>query len=104
MYAIIETGGKQVRVAPGDKIRVEKLSGDKGSQVSFDRVLAVKPEQGDLKIGAPLVEGARVTAKVLGQHKARKILVFKYRNKTNYRRRYGHRQPYTELVIEAIEA
>lgn len=103
MYAIIETGGKQYRVAPGDKLRIEKLAAGDGEVVTFDKVLAVQNGSG-LKVGTPVVAGAKVTAKVVSQGKYPKILVFKYRHKTNYRRRYGHRQPYTEIVIEGIEA
>lgn len=102
MYAIIETGGKQYRVAPGDTIRVEKLNVEAGDTVTLDKVLAVSKE-GGLAVGAPYVEGAKVVAKVAGQGKAKKIFVFKYKNKVNYRRRQGHRQPFTQLVIESIE-
>ncbi len=102
-YAIVETGGKQHRVAEGDTIYVEKLTAEPGEQVRLDRVLLVNRE-GELRVGAPTVEGAAVVARVSGHGKARKILVFKYRPKKRYRRRYGHRQPYTRLVIEKIEA
>lgn len=104
MYAIIETGGKQYKVAPGDKIRVEKLDGAEGDAVTFDKVIFVSKDDGNLVFGNPTVAGARVTGKVVRQGKGPKILVFKYHNKVNYRRRYGHRQPFTEVVIEAIEA
>ncbi|MCG0240022.1 MAG: 50S ribosomal protein L21 [Firmicutes bacterium] len=103
MYAIIETGGKQYRVAPGETIRVEKLPGNAGDTVVFDRVLAVSKD-GQLTVGNPLVAGAKVTGKILKQDKYPKILVLKYKAKVNYRRRYGHRQPYTEVAIEQIEA
>lgn len=103
MYAIIETGGKQYRVAQGDSIRVEKLAHAEGDSVTFDKVLAVSKE-GGLTIGTPYVEGAKVIAKVTGEGKGKKIRVFKYKAKKNYRRRQGHRQPFTQLVIEAIEA
>lgn len=103
MYAIIKTGGKQYRVAEGDVIRVEKLDAAEGDAVVFDQVLTVVND-GDVKIGKPLLEGAKVTGKVEAQGKERKILVFKYKAKSNYRRRQGHRQPFTKVVIEKIEA
>ena len=102
MYAIIKTGGKQYRVQEGDNIFVEKLDADVDSNVVFDQVLAVVND-GDVKVGAPVVEGAKVTAKVLAQGKEKKILVFKYKAKSNYRRRQGHRQPFTKVAIEKIE-
>ncbi|EFD94010.1 50S ribosomal protein L21 [Megasphaera lornae] len=102
MYAIIKTGGKQYRVQEGDNIFIEKVAGEVDSQVVFDQVLAVVKD-GDVKIGTPVVEGAKVTAKVLKQGKEKKILVFKYKAKSNYRRRQGHRQPFTKVVIEKIE-
>ncbi|WP_264844800.1 50S ribosomal protein L21 [Caldinitratiruptor microaerophilus] len=102
MYAIIETGGKQYRVAPGDKIRVERLPAGEGETVTFDRVLAVERD-GEFRVGTPTVPGARVSARVVGHGKGPKILVFKFRAKSNYRRRQGHRQPFTELQIESIE-
>ena len=103
MYAIIKTGGKQYRVAEGDVIMVEKLAAEAGETVAFDEVLAVV-DGANTKVGKPLVEGAKVTAKVEAQGKAKKILVFKYKAKSNYRRRQGHRQPFTKVVIEKIEA
>jgi large subunit ribosomal protein L21 len=102
MYAIIKTGGKQYRVQEGDNIFVEKLASDVDSEVVFDQVLAVV-DDGDVKVGSPVVEGAKVTAKVLEQGKEKKVLVFKYKAKSDYRRRQGHRQPYTKVVIEKIE-
>ena len=102
MYAIIKTGGKQYRVQEGDNIFVEKLDADVDSNVVFDQVLAVVND-GDVKLGAPVVEGAKVTAKVLAQGKEKKIRVFKYKAKSNYRRRQGHRQPFTKVSIEKIE-
>lgn len=102
MYAIIKTGGKQYRIQEGDNIFVEKLDADVDSNVVFDQVLAVVND-GDVKVGAPVVEGAKVTAKVLAQGKEKKILVFKYKAKSNYRRRQGHRQPFTKVSIEKIE-
>jgi len=103
MYAIIKTGGKQYKVAEGEVIYVEKLDAEAGDAVTFDEVLAVVAD-GDVKVGKPVVEGAKVTGKVEAQGKEKKILVFKYKAKSNYRRRQGHRQPYTKVVIEKIEA
>lgn len=102
MYAVIKTGGKQYRVAEGDVLNVEKLNAEAGSEVVFDEVLTVVNDA-DVKIGQPVVEGAKVTAKVVEQGKGEKILVFKYKAKSNYRRRMGHRQPYTKVTIEKIE-
>lgn len=102
MYAIIKTGGKQYRVREGATIFVEKLESEVDAVVVFDEVLAVGSE-GNLKIGTPVVEGAKVTGKVIAQGKEKKILVFKYKAKSNYRRRQGHRQPFTKVVIEKIE-
>ncbi len=92
-----------MRSAEGDVITVEKLEANEGDAVSFDQVLTVVKEDG-VVVGKPVVEGAKVTAKVQAQGKARKILVFKYKAKSNYRRRQGHRQPFTKVVIEKIEA
>ena len=103
MYAVIKTGGKQYKVSEGDVITVEKLAANEGDAVVFDNVLTVVND-GDVKVGTPVVEGAKVTGKVEAQGKAKKILVFKYKAKSNYRRRQGHRQPFTKVVIEKIEA
>jgi large subunit ribosomal protein L21 len=103
MYAIIETGGKQYKVQEGDVIYIEKLTAAEGESVSFDQVLAVSAEEG-LKIGAPLVAGAIVSGKVDGHGKGEKIIVYKYKAKKNYRRKQGHRQPYTRVTIEKIQA
>ncbi len=100
MYAIIETGGKQYKVAEGDVIFVEKLDAEVEATYTFDKVLAVGGDE--TKIGAPVVEGASVTAKVLKQGKDKKVIVFKYKPKKNYRRKQGHRQPYTKVQIEKI--
>jgi large subunit ribosomal protein L21 len=102
MYAVIETGGKQYKVKEGDVLRVEKLPSEPGEIVEFDTVLLAHDGE-NVKVGNPVLSGARVTAKVIAQGKARKILVFKYKAKKNYRKRYGHRQPYTEIRIEKIE-
>lgn len=103
VYAVVETGGKQYRVSEGDVINVELLNAAKGDTVVLDQVRLVAGDDG-VKVGTPLVSGAKVTAKVQDVGKGRKILVFKYKPKKNYRRRYGHRQPYSRLVIEKIEA
>ncbi len=103
VYAIIETGGKQYRVSEGDEVLVEKLDIGEGENVVFDRVLAVV-KKGELVVGTPMVSGAKVTGKVVEQGKGKKILVFKYKAKSNYRRRQGHRQPFTKVVIEKIKA
>jgi large subunit ribosomal protein L21 len=101
LFAIVETGGKQYKVREGTVLRVEKLDAAPGEEVVFDRVLAVECD-GDFKVGTPYVPGARVTALVRSQGKAKKILVFKYKPKKNYRRRKGHRQLYTEVAIQKI--
>ena len=103
MYAIVKTGGKQYKVAQGDVLFVEKLEANEGGVVTLDQVLAVAGENG-LTVGAPVVEGATVTAKVVAQGKAKKVIVYKYKAKKDYRRKQGHRQPYTKLVIESINA
>ena len=102
MYAIIQTGGKQYRVSEGDVLSIEKLSAAEGEEVVFDQVLTVVAD-GDVKIGKPVLEGAKVTAKVVEHGKGEKILVFKYKAKSNYRKRQGHRQPYTKVEISKIE-
>jgi len=100
MYAVIKTGGKQYKVAPGDKLRVEKLLGEVGDTVTFDEVLLIGGEA--LKIGQPRVEGAKVEAKIMAQDRAKKIIIFKFRRRKNYRRKSGHRQPFTALEITGI--
>lgn len=102
MYAIIQTGGKQYRVSEGDVVSIEKLTAAEGEEVVFDQVLTVVAD-GDVKIGKPVLEGAKVTAKVVEHGKGEKILVFKYKAKSNYRKRQGHRQPYTKVEISKIE-
>jgi large subunit ribosomal protein L21 len=102
MYAIIETGGKQYKVAEGDVIYVEKLNASEGEEVTFDKVLAVAKD-GGLVVGAPLVSGASVSGKVEKHGKEAKIIVFKYKPKKNYRRKQGHRQPYTKVTIGKIQ-
>lgn len=101
MYAIIKTGGKQYCVEEGKVITIEKLEAQQGEEVTFDEVLLVSGDA--VKIGQPTVVGAKVTAKVLEQGKEAKIRIFKYKAKSNYRRRQGHRQPFTKVQIEKIE-
>ncbi|MGI6453235.1 MAG: 50S ribosomal protein L21 [Syntrophomonadaceae bacterium] len=103
MYAIVKTGGKQYKVSEGDFLKVEKLDAEVGEEVVLDQVLMVSDGAGALKIGAPLVENARVVAKVLEQDKHKKIIVYKYKRRKNYHKKQGHRQPYTKLQIEKIE-
>jgi len=102
VYAIIETGGKQYRVTPGQRIKVEKLDVEVGSVVELDRVLAVGSGEAGLTVGTPHVPGARAVARVLEHGRDDKVIVFKYKPKVNYRVKRGHRQYYTELLIEAI--
>ncbi|MBN8236770.1 50S ribosomal protein L21 [Halobacillus kuroshimensis] len=102
MYAIIETGGKQVKVEQGQEIYVEKMDVEAGETVTFDKVLFVGGD--DTKVGAPYVDGASVTAKVEKQGLQKKLTVFKYKPKKNYKRKQGHRQPYTKLIVDEINA
>jgi large subunit ribosomal protein L21 len=101
MYAVFKTGGKQYRVEKGDKLRVEKVPGNVGDAVTFDQVLLVSGE-GKLTLGRPLVGGAKVEAKVVEQGLGRKVVIFKFRRRKNYRRKTGHRQPFTALEITNI--
>lgn len=103
MYAVVKTGGKQYRVSPGDSIEVEKLPHEVGQQIELDEVLLVAGGPG-LRIGQPVVPGARVKATVTRQARGRKVVVFKYHNKNRYRRRKGHRQHFTRLRIDEIVA
>ena len=100
MYAIIATGGKQYRVREGDVIYIEKIDAQVDSTVSFDVLLM--GNDGDVKIGTPVVEGVKVEGKVVGQIRGEKIVVYKYKSKKNYRRKQGHRQPYTKVEITKI--
>jgi large subunit ribosomal protein L21 len=103
MYAVIKTGGKQYRVAAGEKIKVEQIPADVGAEVTLDQVLMVG-EGESVKIGAPLVSGASVKAVVLSQGRHDKITIFKMRRRKHFQKHQGHRQNYTELRIEAISA
>ena len=102
MYAIIQTGSKQYKVAVGDIIEVEKLDLEAGAEVTFDQVLAVAGDDGKLNIGTPMVEGAKVAAKVLDEFRAKKIVAFKMKRRKGYRRTIGHRQTLTRVEITAI--
>ena len=101
MYAVIETGGKQYRVQEGDVLTIEKLNVEAGDKVTFDKVL-VLAEEGGLKVGAPYVEGAAVTGEVVENGKGKKVIIFKYKAKKDYRKKQGHRQPYTMVKIESL--
>jgi large subunit ribosomal protein L21 len=102
-YAVIRTGGKQYRVAPGDVIRIEKLPGDVGSTIEFGEVLLTAAD-GEVRVGQPVVAGALVRGEIVAHGKAKKILVFKKKRRKNYRRRQGHRQHLTSVRVTAIEA
>ncbi len=103
MYAIIKTGGKQYKVAPGDVVKVESLGAKAGETVEIADVLLME-NAGDVKIGNPLVSGAKVTAEVVREGRAKKVLVFKHKRRKNYRKMRGHRQDFTELKIKEITA
>ena len=103
MYAVLVTGGKQYRVQEGDVLFVEKLNAEVETTVELNQILAVGKEEG-LIVGKPVVEGAKVVAKILAQGKAKKIVVFKFKRKKDYRKKQGHRQAYTKIQIEKIEA
>jgi large subunit ribosomal protein L21 len=102
MYAVVRTGGKQVRVEPGARVRVEKLAGEVGETIELDDVLLVGGE-GDLKIGTPVVEGAKVVGTITAQGRHPKITVFKMKRRKGYRRKQGHRQDYTEIQVDSIQ-
>ncbi|MFH7325518.1 50S ribosomal protein L21 [Desulfurivibrio sp. C05AmB] len=101
MYAIIRTGGKQYQVAPGERLRVEKLAGEVGDTVELADVLLVA-DGSEIRVGRPMVEGAKVTARIIEQDKAKKVLVFKKKRRKGYRLKKGHRQPYTALEVKEI--
>ena len=103
MYAVVATGGKQYKVEEGEVLRCEKLAGEIGDEVVFDQVLMVSDGE-DVRIGQPVVEGATVKGSIVEQGKNKKILVFKYKRRKRYRRKQGHRQPFTAVKISAIEA
>ena len=103
MYAVIKTGGKQYRVVAGQKLKVEQIAADIGQQVTLNEVLAVGSGE-DLVVGTPLVSGASVVAKVVSQGRHDKVRIFKMRRRKHYQKRQGHRQNYTELLIETVNA
>ena len=102
MYAVIATGGKQYKVSEGDVIKVEKLGVEAGQTYTFDKVLLVSGDE--VKVGAPTVEGATVEADVIGDTKGKKVIVYKYKRKTGYHKKNGHRQAYTQVKIDKINA
>ncbi|MBU1177028.1 MAG: 50S ribosomal protein L21 [Patescibacteria group bacterium] len=102
MFAIIKTGGKQYLISAGDKIKIEKIDTEEGKEVVFDEVLLLGKDEKDIKIGDPLVKGAKVNAKVIKQDRAKKIIIFKYKPKKRYKNKKGHRQLYTEVEILKI--
>jgi large subunit ribosomal protein L21 len=102
MYAVIQTGGKQYKVAPGEEIRVEKLSGNVGDEVYFDTVLLVSKD-GKVAVGKPVLKDTRVAAKITSHNRGPKIVVFKYKRRKGYRRKQGHRQDYTGVKILDVE-
>ena len=103
MYAVVATGGKQYRVNEGDRVQVEKINGDSGASVVLEEVLMIGDGEKS-KIGAPLVKGAKVEAKIVTQDRAKKIVVFKFKKRKKYRKKQGHRQSFTELLITKIKA
>jgi len=102
MYAVVRTGGKQIKVAPGQSVRVEKLDGTVGDGIEFNQVLLIGGE-GDLRVGRPTVDGAVVTGKITAQARGPKLRIFKMKRRTGYRRKYGHRQAYTEVLVDEIQ-
>lgn len=103
MYAIVETGGKQYKIQPGEVLRVEKLPGNVGDAVAFDKVLMLGTDD-DVRVGTPMVGGARVTGRIVDQDKGRKVVIFKFKRRKGYRLKKGHRQLFTAVRIDAIEA
>lgn len=103
MYAVLSTGGKQYKVEEGEVLRIEKIPGEIGSSISFDKVLMFSDGE-KVRVGAPLLEGISVSGHIVEQDKAKKILVFKSKRRKNYRRKQGHRQPYTAVKIDSITA
>jgi large subunit ribosomal protein L21 len=103
MYAVVSTGGKQYKVQKGETLRIEKIQGEVGSKVTLDKVLLVADGE-NIRVGQPVIEKAAVQASIVEQDKAKKILVFKYKRRKRYRRKQGHRQPYTAIRIDGIEA
>jgi len=107
MYAVIETGGKQYRVQPGDFLQIEKLDGDIGSSIQFDQVLffsKANPDQAHVVLGKPFIQGASVQAEVVGQGRGDKILIIKMKRRKQYRRTQGHRQDYTQVLVTSVDS
>ena len=102
MYAVVNTGGKQYKVQKGETLRIEKIPGEVGTRVTFDKVLMVADGE-NVRVGQPLLEKAAVLASIVEQDKAKKIIVFKYKRRKRYRRKQGHRQPYTAVRIDGID-
>jgi large subunit ribosomal protein L21 len=103
MYAVVSTGGKQYKVQKGETLRIEKIPGEVGGKVTLDKVLLVADGE-NIRVGRPVIEKAAVQASIVEQDKAKKILVFKYKRRKRYRRKNGHRQPFTAIRIDGIEA
>ena len=103
MYAVIETGGQQFKVAAGETLKVEKLEGDVGSEVILDKILMVKTDDG-VKVGNPYLEGAQVKAEIVDQDRDKKVIVFKYKRRKGYKKMRGHRQHFTKIKISTIVA
>jgi large subunit ribosomal protein L21 len=103
MYAVVSTGGKQYKVQKGETLRIEKIPGDVGGKVTLDKVLLIADGE-NIRVGQPMIEKAAVQASIVEQDRAKKILVFKYKRRKRYRRKAGHRQPYTAIRIDGIEA
>jgi large subunit ribosomal protein L21 len=103
MYAVVNTGGKQYKVQKGETLRIEKIPGEVGSSVTFDKVLMVADGE-NIRVGQPVLENVAVLAQIVEQDKAKKILIFKYKRRKRYRRKNGHRQPFTAIRIDGIEA
>jgi large subunit ribosomal protein L21 len=101
MYAVIETGGKQYRVQPGDTVVVEKLPGTAGDAVEFDQVLLLSDDE-NVAVGRPLIDGARVTGQIVEQGRDSKVIVYKFKRRKDYRRKYGHRQSFTAVKINDV--
>jgi large subunit ribosomal protein L21 len=103
MYAVVNTGGKQYKVQKGETLRIEKIPGEVGSSVTFDKILMVADGE-NIRVGQPVLENVSVQAQIVEQDKAKKILIFKYKRRKRYRRKNGHRQPFTAIRIDGIEA
>jgi large subunit ribosomal protein L21 len=103
MYAIVQAGGKQYRVSEGDVLRIERTDGEPGQEILLDKILLVGNDQEGVRVGTPFLEDVRVRAEILAQRRGRKIVVFKFKRRKNYRKKQGHRQDYTGIRIKAIE-